>query len=370
MEKKKLKLLVLKMLYNLSYQCLSVVTRTNKRAVLVSNRSATLSGNLKALHKEFMDEQQFEVSVYLFQFERSFIGRLLYFLKSFKVLYYLASSRVFIIDDYLFPIYCINKKPDNTIIQVWHAAGTLKKIGLSIPRNRDDIVTPHCNYDWVIVNQVDDQEAYMEAFNIPRKKILPLPMPKLKEISKLTKDVKQKQLLYAPTYRIQNEAAFSEKITKFAEVVTSQLPDWELVISLHPYVKRTIYFNDSNRIKIISTPQSIEDYYPTAAILITDYSAAIFEYSFFEQPILLYVPDLELYQEDPGFYLDIKEYLKAPMFKDLSELVNYIKESDQLYKLDYVKRIKKNIYREELEVQSANISKLCKRIMYDVTQGN
>lgn len=350
--------------YNIFYQIVAFFTVPKKRIVITSNRASFLRGNLLAIHEELIKNDELEVVVYLFHFERSFKGRIVYFLKSFRVLYYLATSSVFIIDDYLFPLYCINKKKENTVIQVWHAIGTLKKFGLSVPVNKEDVVAPHRNYDWVIVNTEDDIEAYAEAFGVEKEQVLPLGVPKLDLIAKKPKNLKAKTLLYAPTYRARSDKYISDQMNDFIENCRKTLPDWNIIISMHPYVKNLYNINTSEMVKIITAPKTIEDYYNIAEIFVTDYSAAMLEFSYFEQPILLYTPDLKKYKKHPGFYVDFEDYLGVPIFKNPSQLTDFIKKNPQLTNVEYVKKLKEKIYTNLSGISSAEkTASFCKELL-------
>lgn len=361
MEKiKEVKLVILKQTYNIFYQIVAFFTVPKKRIVIASNRASILRGNLLAIHEELIKNEELEVVVYLFHFERSFKGRIVYFLKSFRVLYYLATSSVFIIDDYLFPLYCIKKHKKNMVIQVWHAIGTLKKFGLSVPINKEDVVTPHSNYDWVIVNNEEDIEPYMEAFGVEREKILPIGVPKLSLISKKIKATNKKTLLYAPTYRARSDKYISNQMNEFIEECKNIIPEWDIIISLHPYVKNLYEINCDEKVKLISPQETIEDYYNKTDIFVTDYSATMLEFSYFEQPILLYTPDLKKYKQHPGFYVDFEEYLGAPIFNKPKDLVTFIRDNSSLYDIDYVLKIKQKIYGgSNIKTSVEKIKKLC-----------
>src|SRR5262249_38634426 len=45
--------------------------------------------------------------------------------------YHLATARLFVVDDYYFPMYVIRPRPGTTYVQVWHACGAFKKFGYS-----------------------------------------------------------------------------------------------------------------------------------------------------------------------------------------------------------------------------------------------
>lgn len=363
---KEIKLVFLKQMYNIFYQLISHFTKPKKRIVIASNRSSFLRGNLSAIHEEFKNNDDFEVVLYLFHFERSFKGRIVYFFKSFMVIYYLSTSAIFIIDDYLFPLYCIKKRKENVVIQVWHAVGTLKKFGLSIPQNKKNIITPHSNYDWVIVNSSEDIDSYVEAFGVKKEQVLPFGVPKLEVIKQKVKAVENKSILYAPTYRREKDPFIVKQINDFISAIEKNLPEWEIIVSLHPYVKNRYELNYGEKVKIIKPPHTVEDYYSSADIFVTDYSATMLEYSYFEQPILLYTPDLKIYKKEPGFYVDFEEYLNIPIFKNVTGIVNYIKNDDALHNVESVKAIKSKIFKEVNEKSSSHkINDFCKKLLKD-----
>ena len=55
---------------------------------------------------------------------------------------------------------------------------------------------------------------------------------------------------------------------------------------------------------VIDSDVGINGVFTATDILITDYSASVFEYVLMRKPLVLFAPDLDEYREDPGFYLD------------------------------------------------------------------
>src|SRR5207344_3232983 len=45
---------------------------------------------------------------------------------------HLATARLFIVDDYFFPIYVVRPRRGTTIVQTWHASGAFKRFGYSV----------------------------------------------------------------------------------------------------------------------------------------------------------------------------------------------------------------------------------------------
>ena len=88
--------------------------------------------------------------------------------------YYLATSRVFIVDDYFFPIYVDPPRPGTTIVQTWHACGAFKKVGYSVLDKSFGVdealasrVRIHSNYDVCLVASQTAAPHYAEAFRQP-----------------------------------------------------------------------------------------------------------------------------------------------------------------------------------------------------------
>ena len=61
-----------------------------------------------------------------------------------------------------------------------------------------------------------------------------------------------------------------------------------------------------------------------ADLLITDYSSVIFEYSLLGKPMAFFCYDYETYNRD--FYLDYETDLPGPIFKNESELFDYLRK--------------------------------------------
>ncbi len=107
------------------------------------------------------------------------LGKASTLLKAIVAEYYLATSRVFIVDDYFFPIYVITPKPGTTIIQTWHASGAFKKIGYSVLDKSfgasEELVRHvriHSNYDHILIGSKSAIPAYSEAFGQPAEKFV------------------------------------------------------------------------------------------------------------------------------------------------------------------------------------------------------
>src|SRR5699024_9654798 len=72
-----------------------------------------------------------------------------------------------------------------------------------------------------------------------------------------------------------------------------------------------------------------------ADILISDYSATIFDYSILEKPIICFAYDYKQYSEERGLYIDFKKELPSGIVNTQEEVVEKIKTMN--YKEECIK---------------------------------
>lgn len=317
------------------YHFFSRMTRTNyDKVTFCTNRSQDLTGNLKNIYLEFKKQKDVQIKVICFNYNRSIIGRVKYLWYSIISIYHLATSRVFIIDDYFLPIYCIESKRDeNIVIQVWHAIGHLKRYGLSIEKNRKSRLKHHSNYDWVLANSHADIDALSQSFDITRNQIVVTGAPRLDDLIKVNHLEKKEnvyQILYAPTYRdATDEDPAYKYINAFLLEFSKQsfkIPT-KLYVSLHPYLKiEKIHNHFSDNIIIFQDTAQSSKLLKEVDCFITDYSSLLLDYSYFEKPIKIYAPDYDQYTREVGFFVDYQSYLNLPISKNAEELVANLNE--------------------------------------------
>ena len=81
----------------------------------------------------------------------------------------------------------------------------------------------------------------------------------------------------------------------------------------------------------MSSYDDIQELYVLSDILITDYSSVFFDYAHSRRPILFFVPDLNHYIENVrGLYLNMEKELPGPLIKDNDELIDIIKNIDDV----------------------------------------
>lgn len=247
-------------------------------------------------------------------------------------MYYLATSKVAILDTYSITASCLKHKKNLKIIQMWHALGATKKFGLQslgTKDGRDEKISKamcmHKNYDYVIAPSAETAKYYMEAFGVESGNIKICPMPRVDFItnnkSKSTEFysynpalAQKKIVLYVPTFR--------EREGEIAEMLKAEfrnIDEYKLIISQHPLSKAS----KDEEFMPNGTFDSFE-LMKIADVIITDYSACAFEASLLMKPLYFFVPDYDEYMRDRGINVDVRQELPAASFDDAKALANAI----------------------------------------------
>lgn len=258
--------------------------------------------------------------------------------KILLLLYNIATSKLIITDDYSPILYPLKIRKKTKFIQVWHASGVFKKVGFIRPTANKNSIT-HKNYTDVIVSSTNIVNDYSEAFGIDKSKIKPLGTIKTdlffdkEKVNKMSSAFKEKYnlgnkiiILYAPTFRGNGrKSAYNNNILNMDNLIDMLGKDYIILFRNHPFVKDKKQFKNP-RIIDISKEKYIDYILPSIDILITDYSSIIFDTILLHKPVVFYVPDIDEYEKNRGFYYNFKDYNYGKITVDLNELVKAIKE--------------------------------------------
>lgn len=284
------------------------------------------------------------------------LPKIKYFFYIIGDMYYLATSKVAIVDTYSLTVSCLEHKDDLKVIQIWHALGALKKFGIQAigtKEGRDEKTSKalcmHKNYDFVLAPSAATAHYYMEAFGVSQDKIKICPMPRvdfLTDGKARTADFysqnpsmgDKKIVLYVPTFR-DREAYIAQMLkTEFEDK-----DDYQLIVSAHPLSKakkddRFVQKGDFTSFELMKI----------ADIIITDYSACAFEASLLMKPLYFFVPDYEEYMKERGINVNIREEMPSAVFDEADALFRAIDSGtydlDSLYqfKTKYIENVKGN----------------------------
>ena len=264
------------------------------------------------------------------------------FLYELKMIRNIMTSRVIVSDDYIRYIRHFAVKPEQKVIQLWHACGAFKKFGrrgtnISIAT---DLAT-HAQYNLVCVSGENVREVYADAFDIDLRKVSALGCPSTDKFFDTTvvENIKNKVyseypqfkdkeiIVYAPTFRDvgDDRTVFTPEIN-FDELSASLSDNQIFIVCPHPIMKNKIVDKEYKNIFVIRD-FSTDDIMLISDMLITDYSSVIFEYSLLNKPIAFYCYDLATYNRD--FYLKYPEDLPGEVLNNQQELFDFLKSDDR-----------------------------------------
>lgn len=307
--------------------------KTKDRIVYLSRQSNSKSLDMQLLEQAIKNENNSIQQVFrLKMIDDGIVAKIKYLLNILGDMYYLATSKVAIVDTYSIPVSCLSHKNDLTVIQIWHALGAIKKFGLQslgAKEGRDEQVSEalcmHKNYDYVIAPSKATAKFYMQAFGVEQSKIKICPLPrvdyildgkaKTAEFFSLNPNLGDKKIaLYLPTFR-EREGYIAQML----KVEFDSRSDYQLIINPHPLssVKKDEKYCANGDF-------STYDLMKVADVIITDYSACAFEASLLLKPVYFFVPDYDEYLVERGINVDLKEEMPQCVFSQADQLVNAI----------------------------------------------
>ncbi len=322
----------------------SVLPIRQDRVVLASARHAKLEGNLRHLYAEMQRARpDLDYVLLLEPYSYRFFGKLVYLLRLSRGMYYLCTSRLFIVDNAYFPIHIAPHRRGTTVVQVWHAAGALKRFGLAtaVPPRQPERRFLHRNYDYVIASSEGTRAAYSTALRTPVERVLPLGSPRTDlffdeaEVAAAQRRLLDEHrslegrrvVLYAPTFRGRGERKRAAPGLD-AERLRAMLPDeYALVLKAHPNLHRGRRGRRGYD-AIMHPATEINDIFTITDILVTDYSSVVFDWALLRRPLVLLVPDLAGYEADPGLFIDYRTEMIGSLVQDTGGVAWAITEDD------------------------------------------
>lgn len=323
-------------IYSYIFNCLSRFPLVENQISFILDSNNSFKGNLDYIYKEFQKRGDFQ---YNFFYKDKF---------SFKALKKLATSKYIFLNDNFFPIAFMNFKDDVKIIQLWHAPGAFKKFGASSSSNEQEIemISKFSSKTSYLITTSDSiADYYADAFRIDKSKIKALGIPRMdfyfNNINKnqlrkkfnskypIAKD--KKIILYAPTFRDDEEKNDIFNFLDLEEFNRELGEDYILAIRLHPKIKNFYRKNLENNSEFINCSdwENEQELLVLADILITDYSSIMIEYAALNKPIIFFTYDLDTYiTKDRGFYYDFEKNVPGTIVKNTEQLIRTIKNKD------------------------------------------
>ena len=263
--------------------------------------------------------------------------------------FHLATARLFVVDDYYFPMYVVRPRAGTTYIQVWHACGALKKFGYSVldkPFGADaaqiQSIPIHSTYHRCLVSATRFIPAFAEAFGLPAERFtsaLGIPRtdlffdPARAEAAaaavrgRYAIPAGRRVILYAPTYRASRMTNARDPLDLDIAVLEAALgSDHVLLLRSHPFVReRSRLASDTPFAIEVSDHPDINELMLVSDVLVTDYSSAIYEFALLGRPMAFFAPDHTSYEASRGFYFDYMSGVPGPVFTSTEELVGWLR---------------------------------------------
>lgn len=323
-----------------------------KRKITLLSRQSDLPTEDFALLYAAIEKSGFDGRVKMLtkKIPAGLFGKTWYAFHMLSQMYHIATARVIVVDGYNIAVCVTSHKPEQKVVQLWHALNIIKKFGyaaLDKPwGRRSDTAKTFCmhrNYDYVVACSEKSAEVLCECFNTTHDKTVLLPLPRIdyilnapekrEEIATAYPGIFKKPiLLYAPTFR-------GEQVSLSWIEKTVDSDKYNVVVKLHPADKLGL---DTSVAKSVLCDQSFSsfDWMKVSDKVITDYSGMGFEAMLLKKQVYFYLYDYEDYTAKNGLALDL---FSEPICdkvtssaKELKELLQ--KDYDYLKSAEYVKK--------------------------------
>ncbi len=311
-----------------------------ERVVLATARVATLDGNLLYIDQALRARHPELDYVHLLEpYSYGLTGKIAYLVRLIRGMYHLQTAGLFIVDNAYLPIHVAPHRASTTVVQVWHAAGALKRFGLDTarPPAEPERTFLHRYYDWVVVGGEWTRGPYAAALRTPLERVLALGSPRTdaffdeaalaaareRVVARHPGLAGRRVVLYAPTFRGRGIGKRAAPGLDGAKLRAGLSNEYVLVLKTHPNLDPAATNVDG--FDVIADPASeINDLLALTDVLITDYSSSVIEFAILHRPIILLIPDLAEYERDPGLYLDYRTDMIGVQVTDTEALLDAI----------------------------------------------
>ena len=351
---------------NVIYFFIKLFPIQKNKITFISRQSNEIPMDFKMLTNELKnDNSNIKIVTLCKQLGNGLANKIKYSIHMFTQMYHIATSKVVILDSYCIPVCILKQKKKLTVIQIWHALGSLKKFGYSTLGKKDGrdeklakTMKMHCNYTYILTSSNISKNFFREAFNAKENQMKVMNLPRVDFLqSEEEKNSVQKRfykeyseannqkenILYCPTQRKENNIPI--------EQIVKEIPfeKYNLIIKLHDGTE--MVYVDNKKIQKGKLFAGIEllhigDY------IITDYSAIVYEAAVTKKPIYLYAYDYEKYMDDRGTYINYKQEMPGPICEKFSEIIKliqakeYNKQKEEEFCNKYIENLNKNATKE------------------------
>jgi len=253
----------------------------------------------------------------------------------------LMTARVLFCDNYYAFLGGLRHPKDLTIVQLWHAAGAIKRFGWEDPTTKDRSASDrrrfqavYDHFDEYVVGAPAMGDVFHRSYRVAKTRMQVLGYPRsdrLRDAHWMTTTRERvyqlapgltghRVILYAPTYR---EGVTFTPPAGLADALTAD-PQARVVVKLHPVLAdtATALQRELGDQVVVAQDLSTTELLTVADTLVTDYSSVAFDYGLLPNAhsLLFYLFDLPSYTHNPGVQTDLLDWLPSPALRDSQEL--------------------------------------------------
>lgn len=361
---------------SLFFKFIGLFVKTNNYLILFTSLNMGYNDSPKAIYEEMIKNDEFKKFTYVWavkNIENSQIpgpcsivkaDTLKYFILSLKAKYWISSVNIERGLKY--------KKKKTIYLNTWHGI-PIKKIG-NAAKGRVNYNFSHI--DFFCSSSEFENEIYSKDLLVNKTNIILSGMPRNDELYSITKNdmttIKQKLnlpldkkiILYAPTWRdsIDSGNSYSGLLNLNIEMWKEMLgSEYILLLRSHHYTTSKFDLINDDFVYDFSDYKSINELLKISDILISDYSATIFDYAILERPFYIFAYDLDSYLLNRGTYIDIKNEFNEVFVDNENDLIKKIKSIDYVRTCDFTRKIKNKYICYGGNATNICISKLFKK---------
>lgn len=255
-----------------------------------------------------------------------------------RQVYYLATSRLVVLDSYCIVVGLLNRRIKAPVVQIWHALGNMKKFGymtLDTPEGHSSatarLMHMHEGYDAVAVSSMSFADDLAAGFGADPSIVFEAPLPRVDLL--LDSEHRQAQretflathpeaagrevIVYCPTFRKSEPP--EERAAMEALLSAIDFSRYALVFKPHPVSRQVI--DDPRVIRVDGGP--VDPLY-AADYVISDYSTVIYEAGLLDVPVYLYAYDWASYQGKRTFNIDLEHDVPTLFTPNANEIMSAI----------------------------------------------
>ena len=307
------------------------------RVVLASARGSRLEGNFAHLVPAIRASRpDLDVVLLLEPYGYGVVAKVRYLLRLLRGMYLLQTSALFIVDNAYLPVHVAPHRAGTTVVQVWHAAGALKRFGVDTvhPLTEPERTFLHRHYDYAVNSGEAGRGPWAAALRTPVERVLPLGTPRTDFFHDPVALATARErvlaahpglrgrtvVVYAPTFRGRGRGKRPAEVLDAAAMRAALPPDHAIVLKTHPNLDAT-GMSVAGFDVVIDPASEMNELLAATDILITDYSSSIFEWALLHRPLVLLTGDLAAYEADPGLYLDYRTDMIGTQVPDTAGVI-------------------------------------------------